>query len=176
MAYTYEYPRASITTDALLLGFDEKINRLQILLIQRKNEPFMNKWALPGGFLDMDETLEKCAERELFEETGLENIKMEQLITASNLGRDPRGRTVSTIFWTLIKTDYNIKGTDDAKDAKWFSINELPELAFDHNEIISYAIKKLKLFVDNYKIFFEFFNQIEIKNVENLKNILNNLK
>lgn len=160
--FSYKYPRPALTTDALVFGFDEKKQDLQILLIQRKNEPFKGQWALPGGFVDMDETVEKCVVRELEEETSLTNIKFEQLITASKTDRDPRGRTVSVIFWSLINTNYNVVGLDDAKDAQWFSIKNLPKIGFDHLEIINYAIEQLKFRLKIKEYFQEFFEDINL--------------
>jgi 8-oxo-dGTP diphosphatase len=163
MSHSYKYPRPALTTDALIFGFDAEKQELQILLIQRGNEPYKNQWALPGGFVDMDETVEKCVVRELEEETSLKNIKFEQLITASKIGRDPRGRTVSVVFWSLINTNYNIVGLDDAKDAQWFSIKKLPKIAFDHTEIINYAIEQLKFRLKAKENFQEFFEGIDLK-------------
>lgn len=146
--YTYKYPRPAITTDTIIFGYDTTENKLKILLIKRKNEPFKNKWAFPGGFVDINETLEKAASRELKEETGLSNIKLNQLYAASKINRDPRGRTISIIFWTTIKINYNIKGNDDATQAKWFNIEKTPKLSFDHEEIYKIAIKKLKFNIE----------------------------
>lgn len=136
MGYTYQYPRPAVTVD-IILYTTETIPR--ILLIKRKNEPYKNKWALPGGFMDEHETLEKAAERELFEETNLKEVSLKQFKTYSDPTRDPRGRTITTVFWTIINKE-NIQKTqpgDDASEAAWFSSNNLPPLAFDHNNIIS---------------------------------------
>lgn len=136
MGYTYQYPRPAVTVD-IILYTTETIPR--ILLIKRKNEPYKNKWALPGGFMDEHETLEKAAERELFEETNLKEVSLKQFKTYSDPTRDPRGRTITTVFWTIINKE-NIQKTqpgDDASEAAWFSANNLPPLAFDHNNIIS---------------------------------------
>ncbi len=143
MSYTYQYPRPAVTTDAIV--FLEKRDGLQVLLIQRKNEPFQGMWALPGGFLDMGETLEKCAERELEEETGLSGIKLKQLHAFSTIDRDPRGRTIGVAFWGFTtKENSLVKGGDDASEAKWFPIKKLPALAFDHTEILEMAILEIK--------------------------------
>ncbi len=166
---TYKYPRPALTTDALIFGYDSQQDKLYFLAIQRLNEPFKNLWALPGGFVDMDETVETSANRELQEETGLKNITLEQLITASKIDRDPRGRTISVVFWAITEIDYNVKGADDAKEAKWIPVSDIPKMAFDHNEIINYAIKKLKLRLQIYENFPAFFNNKIIKN--NVKNI-----
>lgn len=162
MNYTYKYPRPALTTDALIFGYDENTQDLKLLLIQRLNEPFKNMWALPGGFVDMDETVETGAVRELQEETNLKNVELEQLITASKVDRDPRGRTVSVVFWALINKNDDIKAQDDAKDVRWFSISDLPKLAFDHAEIINFALNQLKFRLkqkENFKTFFSNSNQ-----------------
>ena len=143
MKYCYEYPRPALTSDIILFSFNK--NRLQVLLIERKYMPFKGKWALPGGFLDMEETAEQCAYRELKEETGLEIEHLSQLVTVSTLGRDPRGRTVSVFFYGFLNYDItDIKAGDDAKNAQLFPVDKLPLLAFDHNEIILIALNRLK--------------------------------
>ena len=125
----------AVTVDALL--FYKKADLLKILLIRRKNEPFRNQWALPGGFLDEDENLEEGAKRELEEETGLKIEKLQQVGAFGAPGRDPRGRTVSIAFVGLMNEEAMPKANDDAVDAKWFAMNDLPDLAFDHSEIIN---------------------------------------
>ncbi|HEY9113421.1 MAG TPA: NUDIX hydrolase [Bacteroidales bacterium] len=142
MSYTYPYPRLSLTVDAVVFKIID--SKKFILLIQRKNEPFLGKWALPGGFVDMDETLETAVSRELEEETGLKNIDLKQLHAFSELNRDPRGRTVSVVFWGIIKNEATPVSGDDAADARWFETDNLPELAFDHDEVVKMALKKLK--------------------------------
>lgn len=134
MPYTYKYPRPAVTVDIAAL---KKIgNRFKILLIKRKFDPFADMWALPGGFVDMDETIEAAASRELFEETNLSEIQLEQFHVFSELDRDPRGRTVSVVFIGFFTDQQEVIAKDDAKEACWYSLNELPELAFDHGEII----------------------------------------
>ncbi len=144
MSYTYKYPRPALTVDALVFAGTRQ-DGFSLLLIRRKNEPYKNQWAIPGGFVDMDETLEEAVLRELEEETGIRLDKMEQLHAFSAIERDPRHRTVSVAFTCIIEQKKEAKGGDDAAEAKWFSTNRLPELAFDHQEIIGLAIKKLKL-------------------------------
>lgn len=140
--YQYEYPRASITVDSLV--FMKENDALMLLLIKRKNDPFKDCWAFPGGFLDMDETLETAVGRELEEETCLKGIEFTQLKTYSSLDRDPRGRTISTAFIGFTTLDNcQVKGADDAAEAKWFNTNNLPSLAFDHKEIIEDALKRI---------------------------------
>lgn len=143
MAYTYQYPRPSVTVDIVVLCRVEKTFR--ILLIQRGNEPFRNKWAFPGGFIEMDETLEESAVRELHEETGLQEVRLYQFRAYGNPGRDPRGRTVSVVFYgfTDIKNSL-VAGSDDAKNAGWFGLDEIPDMAFDHNRILRHLLKFLR--------------------------------
>jgi 8-oxo-dGTP diphosphatase len=144
MPYTYEYPRPSITVDCVIFGLDES-QQLKVLLIRRKREPYANKWALPGGFVQMEESLEDAARRELKEETGVENVFMEQLYTFGSLGRDPRGRVISVAYFALVNlSEHTLRADTDAEDAAWYSINELPELAFDHSEILNAALDRLR--------------------------------
>lgn len=134
MPYTYEYPRPSVCVDIIVLYKQGK--KIFILLIERKHPPYENTWALPGGFIEMDETLEKSALRELHEETGLILKDVEQFATYGDPGRDPRGRTISVVYSAIIKKLLPLKAGDDASKAKWVELNKLPELAFDHKKII----------------------------------------
>lgn len=134
MTYQYKYPRPALTVDALVLANTPEGNYL--LLIQRKNPPFQDSWALPGGFMDMDETLEKAAKRELEEETGLVCDHLQQFKSYSAVDRDPRGRTVSVVFWEELSAIPETQAGDDAKEAQWFLLEQLPELAFDHQNIL----------------------------------------
>lgn len=141
--YIYEYPRPAVTTDCVIFGFDE--GELKILLIERGIEPYKGRWALPGGFLDMDEDAETCARRKLLQETCLENIFMEQLYTFSAVQRDPRYRVVSIAYYALVKlSDYSPQAGTDTDNIQWFPLSEIPELAFDHQEILKVAIDRLK--------------------------------
>jgi len=144
MAYTYKYPRASLTVDIVILCQFGK--QTKVLLIQRGNEPFKNKWAFPGGFIEMDEMLLESAVRELHEETGLQEVKLQQFRTYGDPGRDPRGRTVSVVFYgfTDIRNS-TIAGGDDAKNAGWFNIDNIPDMAFDHNLILKELTGFLKI-------------------------------
>jgi len=144
-----EYKNPALTTDIIL--FSIMAEDLNILLIKRKNEPFQDKWAIPGGFVDYDEEIEDAAKRELEEETNIKDIPLEQLGTFGRVGRDPRGRTVSVVYYANIDdaSKLNIKAQDDAKEVQWFSVKKLPDLAFDHAEIIDFAIKKSKKSFDN---------------------------
>lgn len=134
MTYTYKYPRPAVTVDIAVLK--KNSNGYEILLIKRKFDPFANKWALPGGFVDMNETIEVAASRELFEETNLSGIQLEQFHVFSELDRDPRGRTISVIFIGFLTDQQEVIAKDDAKEVCWYNLNELPELAFDHGEVI----------------------------------------
>ncbi len=144
MAYTYDYPRPSLTVDCIIFGLDES-SRLKVLLIQRAKNPFKDAWALPGGFVDENETLEYAALRELKEETGISDLFIEQLFTFGTPGRDPRGRVVTVAYYSLINlAEHKIGADTDALDVKWFPINSLPPLAFDHAEILLTAINRLR--------------------------------
>lgn len=124
-----------LTVDMIV--FDFRCSDRKVLLIQRDRPPFESQWAFPGGFVDINETLEHAAARELEEETALNNISLQQFRAYSELERDPRHRTVSVVFYGFIdKTNNKIKAGDDARNAKWFSINNIPQLAFDHNIIL----------------------------------------
>ncbi len=138
MPFSYKYPRPALSVDIVALRNDQR----EVLLIQRKNDPYAGHWALPGGFLDMDETVEQGACRELKEETGLDVVSLEQLQVFSTVDRDPRERVVSVAFLATIPADQMPQAADDAKDARWFPIIELPELAFDHAEIIKVALTR----------------------------------
>lgn len=141
--YTYEYPRPSVTTDCVIFGYDQ--GELKVLLIERSIEPFIGKWALPGGFVGEDETAEDCARRILSKEACLENIFMEQLFTFSRLDRDPRFRVISIAYYALVKlSDYDAKAGMDASNVNWFALSDVPELAFDHNIILEKALDRIK--------------------------------
>lgn len=136
--YTYEYPRPAVTADIVLFNLD----RSQVLLIRRGNDPFKGHWAFPGGFFDMsDYDIEHTAVRELEEETGLGRIPLQMVCVASREGRDPRGRTVSVVFTANIDSaTVHPKGNDDAAETRWWPTDALPPLAFDHSEIIKKLI------------------------------------
>ena len=142
--YCYKYPRPALTTDQVIFGFGE--GELRVLLIRRGNEPFKGKWALPGGFMDMDEDAETCARRELEEETGLKVVNFEQLYAFSDVDRDPRYRVVSIDYYALVRwEDCKVKAGDDADRAQWFPLSGIPPLAFDHRRILQMAADRLKL-------------------------------
>ena len=117
---------------------------MMVLLIQRRYEPFQGKWALPGGFVDVEETLESAVNRELEEETGIKNLELKQLHAFSSIHRDPRGRTISVVFWGIAKNNVVAVSGDDAADAAWFPVDQLPELAFDHQEVVEMALQKIQ--------------------------------
>ncbi len=143
MSHTYEFPRPALTVDCVVFGYQGE--GLQVLLIRRGIEPFKGDWALPGGFVRMDEGLENAARRELEEETGLEDVFLEQLFTFGAVGRDPRGRVVSVAYFALVRPDKNpATGDTDADEARWFEFGEIPELAFDHGEILEAALVRLR--------------------------------
>ena len=137
--YAYEYPRASVTADAVL--FAEKEGQIYVLLIKRGNEPYKGYWAFPGGFLNMDETVARCAEREL-EETGIVLTGMQLVGIYSDVERDPRGRVI-TAAYTAMTTMPEAVASDDAAAAQWWPLNDLPELAFDHDKILEDAKRVL---------------------------------
>lgn len=138
MTYTYQYPRAALTADIVVYGFDGF--QLHILLIERGVAPYKGYWALPGGFMNMDETIEQCAARELSEETGLTGAYLRQFGVFSSVDRDPRERVVTVAFLGLVsKSMYRLTAGDDAAKAEWFAIDKLPKLAFDHDAIVERA-------------------------------------
>ncbi len=154
MVFTYEYPRPCVTVDCVVFGLDE--DELRVLLIQRDNPPFEGKWALPGGFVNMDESLEAAALRELEEETGAKNLFLEQLYTFGDVGRDPRDRVITVAYFALVKlSDQTIQAATDARSTLWFNINEIPELAFDHAKVLATAYNRLKAKVRYQPVGFE---------------------
>lgn len=143
MPYTYDYPRPSLTVDCVVFGLDDE--DLKILLIQRDLAPFEGRWALPGGFVHMDETLDEAAKRELREETGLHNVYLEQLYTFGAVERDPRERVVTVAHYALVNLrDHRVQAATDARSAAWFAIDDAEELAFDHAEILGMALARLR--------------------------------
>lgn len=138
--YTYDYPRPAVTADSVV--FCNGSDGLSVLLIERANDPFKGCWAFPGGFMDMEENAEDCAKRELMEETGMEVRSLEYLGTFSEVNRDPRGRTITIAYYAVVEKS-DVIGADDASQAKWFPIDSIPSLAFDHEEILRAALKVL---------------------------------
>ena len=139
--YCYKYPHPAVTTDCVIFGFDGV--SIKVLLVERGIEPYKGMWAFPGGFMKMDETAEECARRELEEETGLKSASVEQFHTFTSVNRDPRERVITVAHYALVRLS-EVKGGDDAASAKWFSHDEIPSLAFDHDHILRLALKVLK--------------------------------
>jgi 8-oxo-dGTP diphosphatase len=144
MTYTYKYPRPAVTADCVVITKEEQP---KVLLIQRGIDPYKGCWAFPGGFMNMDETTEECAIRELEEETGLRVPDVHQIGAYSKVDRDPRGRTITVAYLAIIDEPVAVRGQDDAAKAEWFPLSALPELAFDHAEIMRDAIKVYKAYL-----------------------------
>ena len=143
MAYTYDHPHFALTVDAVI--FSKSAEGLNVLLIRRANEPFKDYWAFPGGYVDIEETVDNAVHRELEEETNLVNVTLIRFDIFDGIDRDPRERTVSVAYYGVVNdSNKTIKAGDDAKDAEWFSVNNLPELAFDHSRILKEIMKVLK--------------------------------
>ena len=142
MEYSYKYPRPAVTADCVVMT---KEANPHVLLIERGFEPFKGRWAFPGGFMNMDETTEECAIRELMEETGLKVEELHQIGAYSKVDRDPRGRTITVAYLAIVDKPVAVTGQDDAAKAEWWPINALPPLAFDHEEIMLDAIKTYKM-------------------------------
>ncbi len=141
--YTYEYPRAALAVDCVVFGLD--VTDLKVLLIQRKLAPFQHAWALPGGFVHLDETLDEAAARELREEAGVTDVYLEQLYTFGEIDRDPRERVVTIAYYALAKLgDHRIRAATDAVGVGWFALDDLPKLAFDHATIVARAHERLR--------------------------------
>lgn len=144
MSHTYKYPRPALTVDCIVFGLDAQ-QELKVMLIQRDIPPFEGYWAIPGGFVRMDETLDQAALRELQEETGIHDLFLEQLYTFGDINRDPRDRTITVAYYALINlVEQEIFAATDARAANWFRISEIPKLAFDHDQILQTAIARLR--------------------------------
>jgi len=143
MPYTYEYPRPALTVDCVVFGYDSE--ELKVLLIQRGLEPFAGKWALPGGFVHLDETLDDAARRELREETNVSDLYLEQLYTFGAVARDPRERVVSVGYYALVDLfHHKLNAATDARDTAWFAVDDTPPLSFDHEQILVMAHQRLR--------------------------------
>lgn len=155
MAHTYDYPRPSVTVDCVVFGVDQT-DQLQVLLIQRRLPPFKEEWALPGGFVRPQEPLEQAARRELYEETAVTDVFLEQFKAYGQPERDPRGHTITVAFYALVNLwNYDVKAATDAKQARWWSLGQLPDLAFDHGMILQDAIAMLRHTIRHRPIGFE---------------------
>lgn len=141
-AFCYQYPRPAVTTDMVAFRWNGELN---FLLIKRKNPPYENQWAFPGGFLNMGETLAECVKREFFEETHLRPTLFFEFGSFSAVKRDPRGRVISIAFWTILEKEHSTPhADDDAKESAWFTLQNIPPLAFDHDEMLRKAITDLR--------------------------------
>jgi 8-oxo-dGTP diphosphatase len=137
------YEKPSVTVDIVIFTIED--NELKVLLVKRDVEPFKNSWAIPGGFVRMQEHLEEAAKRELEEETGVKDVYLEQLYTFGEPKRDPRGRVITVSYIALVNSDkISLQAATDVSEARWFSVSKLPTLAFDHKKILEYALKRLK--------------------------------
>jgi 8-oxo-dGTP diphosphatase len=143
--FTYEYPRPALTTDCVVFGFSDTFDILKVLLIKRAHNPFEGHWALPGGFVDMDEDLPTVALRELEEETGLTGVEPTQFGAFGGVNRDPRGRVVSVAYYTMtVMSACKTQAASDARELAWFDYRSLPPLAFDHEAILASAVARLR--------------------------------
>lgn len=143
MSFSYQFPRAAVTVDCVVFGLDDE--DLKVLLIRRDLPPFEDKWALPGGFVRLEETLEEAARRELQEETSLERVFLEQLYTFGGIDRDSRERVITVAYYALVRlSDHRVQAATDARDAVWFAMDDLPPLAFDHDQILETAHQRLQ--------------------------------
>jgi 8-oxo-dGTP diphosphatase len=152
--FCYRYPHPAVTTDVVV--FTVRADRLHLLLVRRRNPPFQGQWALPGGFLDIGEDLDACAQRELEEETGVSGVYLEQLFTFGRPGRDPRERVISVTYFALVPAQrISPRAASDAAEVDWFAIDRLPELAFDHAEIVTTAQRRLVAKLDYSTVAFQ---------------------
>lgn len=158
MTFRYQYARPALTVDCVVFGLDDE--DLKILLIKRGGAPFEGSWAIPGGFVELDESLDVAARRELEEETGLKKVFLEQLYTFGAPQRDPRERVVTVAYFALVRlSDHKVKAATDARQALWFSVDDLPKLAFDHDSIIQMAHDRLQAKVRYQPLGFELLPQ-----------------
>lgn len=143
MSFSYQFARAAVTVDCVVFGLDDE--DLKVLLIRRDLPPFEDRWALPGGFVRLEETLDEAARRELQEETSLERVFLEQLYTFGGIDRDPRERVITVAYYALVRlSDHRVQAATDARDAVWFAMDDLPPLAFDHDQILETAHQRLQ--------------------------------
>lgn len=153
--YSYDYPHPAVTTDIVV--FTIRHDELKVLLIKRADDPYLGTWALPGGFVEITEGLDDAAARELREETGVEGVYLEQLYTFGDPDRDPRERVITVAYYALIPSDrLQIRAATDAEAVGWFALDELPNLAFDHDRILDMALNRLRAKLDYSTIAFQF--------------------
>ena len=173
--FQYDYWRPAVAADNVVFRFNGKI--MEVLLVERGNDPYKGMWALPGGFMEEnDETLQETALRELKEETGIVPRYTEELCTCSRINRDPRTRVITTVFYSFVR---DVEGTagDDAANLQWFNIYELPELAFDHAEVMQKAIERLRIAMKSSPYFFYLLDDIfTLPNLERLWSCVFNRK
>jgi 8-oxo-dGTP diphosphatase len=172
MGHTYQYARPALAVDVVVFALDE--DDLQVMLIQRDLPPFLGRWALPGGFVRVEETLDEAATRELREESGLADIFLEQLYTFGDVRRDPRERVVTVAYYALVNlAGHHVRAGTDAKSAAWFPVGELPELAFDHRRIVDAALARLRGKVRYQPIGFELLSeQFTLRQLQHLYEIV----
>ena len=145
MSFTYEFPRPALTVDTVIFGLDVDDKELRVLLIERGIAPFKGQWAIPGGFVKPGESIEAAARRELEEECGVKDVFLEQLYTFGSPDRDPREHVVTVSYYALVKiNEHKLEAGTDASKAAWFSIGDVPHLAFDHDEILKVALTRLR--------------------------------
>ncbi len=174
LKYHYKYPHPSVTTDCVIFGFDG--SNLKVLLVQRGIEPYKGRWAFPGGFLRMEESAEEGALRELREETGLQGAYIKQFHTFSDPKRDPRERVITIAYYALVKLQ-DVIGGDDAAQARWFALNEVPSLAFDHDQILRRAEQELRKQIHFEPIGFELLpEKFTMKELQQLYEAILNVK
>lgn len=174
LIYCYKYPHPSVTTDCVIFGFDG--TKLKVLLVQRGVEPYKGRWAFPGGFLQMNESAEECALRELQEETGLQGAYIRQFHAFTAPGRDPRERVITIAYYALVRMQ-EVKGGDDAAAARWFTLDEVPQLAFDHDQILRKAEQSLRQQIHFAPVGFELLPEaFTIKELQSLYEAILNIR
>lgn len=171
--YCYEYPRPAVAVDIAVLQWRQ--DGLKVLLIQRGREPFAGMWALPGGFVEIDEPLEEAARRELQEETGVSDVPLKEAGIDGKPGRDPRGRTISAVYYAIVPADrpVNVQHGDDAAGARWFDVQALPELAFDHADVLAMVMARVRQGVLYFLEGLEFFGQeVKVSELQKLHEVV----
>lgn len=174
MAHTYKYPRPALTVDTVIFGMDLAIREMQVLLVERGQDPYRGCWAIPGGFVNPGESIDDAARRELMEECGVKNVFLEQLYTFGDPDRDPREHVVTIAYYALVNINsHRVKAGTDASDARWFPLSELPSLAFDHDKILSVARKRLKDKIRYHPLGFELLpNKFTLSQLQHLYEVI----